>query len=69
MNKTDGWNFVSGSSLFTRLIPGFENMSWTDNATFDINALVNRHDCVCQSDKTPNRVSAEEFNISGAGIL
>jgi len=44
-------------------------MSWTDDATFNTNGIVNRHNCVCQSDKTSHRVSAEDFNVQGAGIL
>jgi hypothetical protein len=46
-----------------------EKMPWTDNATFETNETVNRHNCVYQCDKNSHRVTEEEFNVPGAGIL
>lgn len=45
-----------------------QNLLWTNEACFNLNGRVNRHNCVYWSDVNPHLVIQEELNVSGGMV-
>ena len=57
------WILYSTQEVPTRL----DRILWTDEAIFQMNGRVNRHNCVYWSDTNPHFIIEQELNVRGEG--